>query len=180
MQIGLMSLLLDACERPGLLLATRTATSPRISLNHRSAAFACLTTLGCSSAGEFGDDWWGGSVVVADRDKPVDGALLPPIAFDAGSALCHDALEPSMGTVHTAHCRGRDQRADPTRRHTMTRKVADCRDYPSENNCTLTISGEEDEVIEAATQHAVAKHGHGDTAEVRQWLKENLKDEVPA
>ena len=62
----------------------------------------------------------------------------------------------------------------------MTRKVADCRDYPSESGCTLTISGEEAEVLEAATQHAVSQHGHEDTAEVRQWLKENLKDEVPA
>jgi predicted small metal-binding protein len=62
----------------------------------------------------------------------------------------------------------------------MARKVADCRDYPSESNCTLTISGEEDEVIEAATQHAISTHGHEDTAEVRQWLKDNLKDEVLA
>lgn len=62
----------------------------------------------------------------------------------------------------------------------MSRKVADCRDYPSENNCTLTISGEEDEVLTAATQHAVSAHGHQDTAEVRVWLGEHLKDEVPA
>jgi len=44
----------------------------------------------------------------------------------------------------------------------MGRKVADCRDFPSESGCTLTISGEEDEVITAATQHAVAVHGHED------------------
>jgi predicted small metal-binding protein len=62
----------------------------------------------------------------------------------------------------------------------VSRKVADCRDYPSQNNCTLTISGEEDEVIVAATQHAVTAHGHQDTAEVKEWLRENLKDEVPA
>ena len=62
----------------------------------------------------------------------------------------------------------------------MGRKVADCRDFPSENNCTLTISGEEDEVVLAATEHAVSVHGHEDTAEVRTWLRQNLKDEVPA
>jgi len=62
----------------------------------------------------------------------------------------------------------------------MGRKVADCRDYPSESGCTLTISGEEDEVITAAVHHAVTVHGHQDTTEVRAWLAENLKDEVPA
>ncbi len=62
----------------------------------------------------------------------------------------------------------------------MSRKVADCRDFPSEINCTLAISGEEYEVLTAATQHAVSVHGHQDTSEVRTWLRENLKDEVPA
>ena len=61
----------------------------------------------------------------------------------------------------------------------MVRKVADCRDYPSESNCTLTIAGEEDEVVTAAVQHAVAVHGHQDTDEVRAWLRDNLKDEAP-
>jgi hypothetical protein len=28
----------------------------------------------------------------------------------------------------------------------MTRRVADCREMPSERGCTLTIAGEEDEV----------------------------------
>ncbi len=58
------------------------------------------------------------------------------------------------------------------------RKIADCQDFPSESGCTLTISGEEDEVVNAATQHAVSVHGHEDAAEVRDWLRENLKDEV--
>jgi predicted small metal-binding protein len=62
----------------------------------------------------------------------------------------------------------------------MSRKVADCRDFPSERGCTLTISGEEDEVVAAATQHAVSVHGHEDTEEVRNWLRQNLKDEAPA
>lgn len=61
----------------------------------------------------------------------------------------------------------------------MARKVADCRDFPSDSGCTLTISGEVDEVVAAATQHAVAVHGHQDTDEVRAWLRENLKDELP-
>ena len=60
----------------------------------------------------------------------------------------------------------------------MGRKVADCRDFPSDSACTLTISGEEDEVLDAATQHAVARHGHDDTAELRNTLRGALKDEL--
>jgi hypothetical protein len=62
----------------------------------------------------------------------------------------------------------------------MARKVADCRDFPSETGCTLMISGEESEVLMAALQHAMAVHGHEDTPEVRAWLRDNLKDEAPA
>ena len=61
----------------------------------------------------------------------------------------------------------------------MGRKVADCRDWPSESGCSLTISGEEEEVIAAATQHALSVHGHSDVEEVRAWLRENIKDEAP-
>ncbi|CAL9493994.1 hypothetical protein SUDANB120_03311 [Streptomyces sp. enrichment culture] len=59
------------------------------------------------------------------------------------------------------------------------RKVADCRDYPSEMNCTLTITGEEEEVIRAAAEHAVSVHGETDTPEFRDTLRKMLKDEVP-
>jgi hypothetical protein len=62
----------------------------------------------------------------------------------------------------------------------MGRKTADCRDFPSESGCTITISGEEDEVVAAATHHAVAVHGHEDTDDVRAWVRQNLKDEVQA
>jgi hypothetical protein len=52
----------------------------------------------------------------------------------------------------------------------MGRKMADCRRFESDNNCSLTIIGEEDEVIAAAAQHAAAVHGHEDTPEFRQQL----------
>jgi hypothetical protein len=58
------------------------------------------------------------------------------------------------------------------------RKVADCRDFPSDINCTLTISGSEDEVLAAATMHAVAAHKHEDTPELREQIRGMLKDEV--
>jgi predicted small metal-binding protein len=59
------------------------------------------------------------------------------------------------------------------------RKVADCRDYPSEMNCSLTIAGEEEEVVRAAAEHAVSVHSHEDSAELRDQIRSGLKDEVP-
>ncbi|PYS93121.1 MAG: DUF1059 domain-containing protein [Acidobacteria bacterium] len=58
------------------------------------------------------------------------------------------------------------------------RTYIDCRDYPSEKNCTLKISGAEDEVLAAATQHAIAAHGHDDTPELREQLRGLLRDET--
>jgi len=55
------------------------------------------------------------------------------------------------------------------------RKYLDCRDYPSESNCSLKISGSEDEVLEAAAAHAVAVHGHEDTPDFRRELQSMLK-----
>ncbi|CAL9470127.1 DUF1059 domain-containing protein [Streptomyces albus] len=57
------------------------------------------------------------------------------------------------------------------------RKVADCREHPSESQCTLTISGEEDEVVRAAVEHAVSVHGHTDSPELREQIRSMLKDE---
>jgi len=48
--------------------------------------------------------------------------------------------------------------------------------YPSENACTLRIEGTEEEVLEAATQHAVTAHGHTNTPELREQLRALLKD----
>ena len=59
----------------------------------------------------------------------------------------------------------------------MARKIADCRRWPSESNCSLTIIGEEEEVINAAAEHAASVHGHEDTPELRQQLKEFLEPE---
>ncbi|HEX5571489.1 MAG TPA: DUF1059 domain-containing protein [Ktedonobacterales bacterium] len=60
----------------------------------------------------------------------------------------------------------------------MPRKVADCRDTPSVMGCTLTISGEEDEVVRAAVEHAISVHGHEDTQELWDATRASLKDEV--
>lgn len=59
----------------------------------------------------------------------------------------------------------------------MARKMADCRRFESENNCTLTIIGEEDEVIDAAVQHAVSAHGHEESPEMREQVRAMLETE---
>jgi predicted small metal-binding protein len=57
----------------------------------------------------------------------------------------------------------------------MARMMADCRRWPSESNCSLVIIGEEDEVVRAAAEHAASVHGHEDTAEMREQLKQFLE-----
>jgi predicted small metal-binding protein len=56
------------------------------------------------------------------------------------------------------------------------RKSIDCRDYPSENNCSLKISGTEEEVLDAAVLHATSVHGHENTPELREQIRSILKD----
>ena len=62
----------------------------------------------------------------------------------------------------------------------MARKMVDCRTIPSEINCTLTIAGEEEEVLDAAVMHAVDKHGHENTPELREQIRAGLVDAEPA
>ena len=64
--------------------------------------------------------------------------------------------------------------ATPSQQH---RKSVDCREYPSEKNCSLKISGTENEVLDAAVQHAVSAHGHENTDELREQLRQLLKNE---
>jgi len=57
------------------------------------------------------------------------------------------------------------------------RKVADCRKFPSEKNCTVAIAGTEEEVLSLAVHHAIHDHGHEDTPELREKVKSTLEDE---
>jgi hypothetical protein len=59
----------------------------------------------------------------------------------------------------------------------MTRKIADCRRFESESNCTLTIIGEEEEVVAAAAKHAADVHGHQDSAELHEQVRALLEPE---
>lgn len=57
----------------------------------------------------------------------------------------------------------------------MSRVMADCRRWPSESNCSLTIIGERDEVIAAAAHHAAEVHGHADSPEMRDQIAQMLE-----
>ncbi|MCK9914450.1 DUF1059 domain-containing protein [Microbacteriaceae bacterium K1510] len=62
----------------------------------------------------------------------------------------------------------------------MARKFIDCRNFPSEMNCTIAISADsEDELLEAAVQHAVAVHKHEDTPELRSMIRSAMQDGTP-
>jgi Protein of unknown function (DUF1059) len=62
----------------------------------------------------------------------------------------------------------------------MTRKILDCRTAPNDVGCTLAISGEPDELVAAAAQHAVTVHRHADAPELREQLRGLLADEPGA
>ncbi|MBT1514123.1 DUF1059 domain-containing protein [Bradyrhizobium sp. SRL28] len=58
----------------------------------------------------------------------------------------------------------------------MARMFVDCRDYPSEMNCTVAISADtKEELVDAAVQHAIAVHGHHDSPQLREELAKMIK-----
>ena len=60
----------------------------------------------------------------------------------------------------------------------MSRVYVDCREMPSESNCTLALSADtEEEVIEAAVAHAIAVHGHTDGPDLRDGLSQAVHAE---
>ena len=63
----------------------------------------------------------------------------------------------------------------------MRRKFIDCRAFPSEVNCSITIIADsEAELLDAAAQHAVAVHGHQDTPELREQFRSAIRDGMPS
>lgn len=62
----------------------------------------------------------------------------------------------------------------------MTRKYIDCREVPSDSHCTVAIAADsEEELLEAAVQHAVAVHQHEDTPELRQMIRGAFHEGTP-
>ena len=58
-----------------------------------------------------------------------------------------------------------------------SRKMIDCRRMPSERNCSINISGTEEEVLTVAERHAIEEHGHEPSPELRDMLRGVLTDE---
>jgi predicted small metal-binding protein len=62
----------------------------------------------------------------------------------------------------------------------MGRKYIDCRECPSDVNCSIALSADsESELLEAAVQHAVQVHQHTDSPELRSQLKTMFHDGTP-
>ena len=62
----------------------------------------------------------------------------------------------------------------------MSRKYIDCREFPSEMNCSVALSADSDaELLEAAVQHATTVHKHADTPELRAQLKTMFHEGTP-
>ncbi|MBK6600037.1 MAG: DUF1059 domain-containing protein [Betaproteobacteria bacterium] len=60
------------------------------------------------------------------------------------------------------------------------RKYIDCREFPSESKCTIAISSDsEQELIDAAVQHAVAVHKHSDTPDLRAQIRTAVREGAP-
>lgn len=62
----------------------------------------------------------------------------------------------------------------------MTRKYIDCREFPSEMNCSVAIAADnKKELLDVAVQHAVSVHKHKDSPELRSQIRSMIKEGTP-
>ena len=62
----------------------------------------------------------------------------------------------------------------------MGRKYIDCREFPSESKCTVSIAADsEAKLLEATAQHAVSVHGHEDSPQLRAELRKLFREGTP-
>lgn len=62
----------------------------------------------------------------------------------------------------------------------MSRKYVDCREIPSTVKCTVAISADrDDELVEAAVDHAVRVHQEHDSADLRKAIRGAIKQGTP-
>jgi predicted small metal-binding protein len=94
-----------------------------------------------------------------------------PTYFDCGKSLADVFSRYDVSWLDRRHL---------VMEETMGRKFIDCRQFPSEMNCTIAISADtEAELLDAAVQHAVAVHRHQDTPELRDQIKSAMKEGTP-
>lgn len=62
----------------------------------------------------------------------------------------------------------------------MARQYIDCREFPSESKCSVAIAADtEQELMDIAVDHAVKVHGHQDTPEFREQLRQCMHTGTP-
>ena len=57
-------------------------------------------------------------------------------------------------------------------------KVIDCCLFPAGIPCEFAVSGDEEEVLNIAVDHAVESHGLRDTPSLRERLRSMLREEL--
>jgi hypothetical protein len=63
----------------------------------------------------------------------------------------------------------------------MGRVYVDCREMPSENDCSVAISADDrDELLDIAVLHVVAAHGHENTPALREQIAAGIHEGAPA
>jgi predicted small metal-binding protein len=62
----------------------------------------------------------------------------------------------------------------------MARYYIDCRDYPSDKNCSVALSADsKEELLEVAIQHGTRVHGYEDTPDFRKQMIKEFKEGAP-
>lgn len=62
----------------------------------------------------------------------------------------------------------------------MSRKYIDCRENPSQMHCSVALSADsEEELLEAAVQHAISVHGQQDSPAFRNELRRQFREGSP-
>jgi len=55
------------------------------------------------------------------------------------------------------------------------RKIVDCRLFPADIPCQFAVSGDEEEILKVAVEHAREFHGYRDTPALRDQLRFMLR-----
>ncbi len=63
----------------------------------------------------------------------------------------------------------------------MARKYIDCRDYPGDIKCSVSLSADTDEeLLEVVVQHGIKVHGYEDTPDFREKIQKEFKEGCPS